>query len=60
MALQTAPTDIDYERLIEAELAAASEAATNQQRNRHLDQAAIYAALSEKHRDHSPVTAPGE
>lgn len=60
MALQTAPTDIDYEGLTEAELAAASEAPTDQQRYHHLDQAAIYAALGEKHLDHPPSTASGE
>lgn len=50
-ALQTTPAEIDYERLAEAELEAASKATTDLQRHRHLDQAAVYADLSEKSRE---------
>ncbi len=41
---------IDYEQLVEAELAAASRGETIDQRRRHLDQVAVYAASGEMYR----------
>ncbi|MES3109117.1 conserved hypothetical protein [Sphingomonas aurantiaca] len=45
------PHNINYELLIEIELALASRAKTDGERRSHLDQAAVYATLGEKHRD---------
>ena len=41
---------IDYEQMVEAELAVASREETIDQRRRHLDQAAVYAASGEMYR----------
>ena len=54
--MQTIPAEVDYERLAEAELEAASKAETDSQRHHHLDQAAVYAALSENSRETLPYS----
>lgn len=42
------PTTVEYERLVEVELKAASAAVTDEARKAHLNRAAVYAYLSEQ------------
>ncbi len=44
------PHNINYELLTEIELAAASRAKADRERQSHLDQAAVYATTGEKYR----------